>query len=237
VLLAAPAHAVVFVTPGGQPVGGKWQAWADEAKVPTLAGDLTITSPAAIGCLADACSESPDSLVLEADGSAQSVRPAVETALASNVVRFDLYWELGHQFDRAYLTPTDRERFLGLWRTPSAPGGDSIAALSVATENGAEADFAGAYADCALGDPVTPDAGSFQSAPTISPGGTCGLIDEIGQRVGASMPSLPPTVSAVTIQHAYLRRLRKLGKGRKDREPSRRHRRPVARFRTTRRQP
>ncbi len=62
VALAAPAQAVTLVTPTGQPVGGQWQQWADEAHVPTLSGDLIVVVNDAVSMCAGAdygCSISP----------------------------------------------------------------------------------------------------------------------------------------------------------------------------------
>jgi hypothetical protein len=66
--LAMPprASAVTLVDQQGRPVGGQWQQWANEAKVPTIPGDLIVQ----VGdmCGSPACSASPLSLVLMPNG-------------------------------------------------------------------------------------------------------------------------------------------------------------------------
>ncbi len=35
-VLTAPAQAVTLINQQGQPIGGQWQQWANQAKVPTI---------------------------------------------------------------------------------------------------------------------------------------------------------------------------------------------------------
>lgn len=144
--LAGTARAVTLVTPQGQPVGGRWQRWADESKIPTVAGDL-IFVPNASGCTAGitACSSS------RSQG-----YPATETFVSLDVgtgpsARDSLYWELGHQFDWRYLTGAQRRYFARAWSTPHARWMDTTTALAAGYEDGLEAEFAQIYDDCAWG--------------------------------------------------------------------------------------
>ena len=196
----AQADAVVLVNPNGTPIGGQWQQWADVAKVPTLAGSLTIVSNAALGCTASSCSESPNLFEVESDGSLASSPLPVLTGFAPTVSQWDFYYELGHQFDWAYLSADDRTAFLDAWGISQAQWWDTAAGLASGYEDGAEAVFAGTYAACALGWSIVPGVAGFPQAPQITPSqDTCVQIDEIGRRVGADMPDLAPTVSATIV--------------------------------------
>lgn len=142
VLWTAQAKAVTLVTPTGQPVGGKWQAWANEAKVPTVAKlVLDVSEADAQGSCggADACS--------------YGWQPGTEreTVVAPNAGRRDFYYELGHQFDWQRLKGANRQYLAREWGAPHAHWLDSQASIDAGSEDGLEAVFPDIYADCALG--------------------------------------------------------------------------------------
>jgi len=192
---AAPAQAVTLVDDSGAPIGGQFQAYADRAQVPTLAGTLIIreTNPA---CPV-ACSQGPGDQAVNADGSLWVDTPAYGPAItwavpAAGEYQFD--WELGHQFDWAYLTDDDRREFAAMWRDPTGQWWDSEAVLSRGGEDGLERVFAADYASCAMGYPPA------AAAEPANRQQVCEMIDTIGQRAGAHMPPpLPPTAGSVTV--------------------------------------
>ena len=156
--LAAPAQAVTLVTPNGQPIGGQWQRWADEAKTPTVAQDVILSidpSPNPCGTAA-ACSWGPTSIkgsfaVEQKPSLAQPDEIAVtQTGIASND-RDALYWELGHVFDWTYLTSAERRYIAHTIGDADWHWWDTLAGLRHDGEDGLEADFARIYADCAWG--------------------------------------------------------------------------------------
>ena len=192
---ATDATAVTLVDPGGNPIGGQFQAYADAARVPTLAGTLIFGGTNAACPVA--CSTGPGSDAINPDGSlfvqTAAFGPAITWAApTASAYQFD--WELGHQFDWAYLTDADRQQLAVLWRSPTAQWWDSVKVLAAGGEDGLERVFAADYASCALGYPP-----SATSEPADREE-ICQLIDTIGQRVGAHMPPpAPPTVSPVTV--------------------------------------
>jgi hypothetical protein len=130
------AQAVTLITPQGQLVGGQWQAWANDSKVPTASGLIVFEVPAAMGCAtAGGCS-------------LQAPTPGTSPIIsASN--RYTLYFELGHQFDWRYLTDANRSRIARFWGHPHWPWLDSARSLDHGSEDGLMADFDNAYAQCA----------------------------------------------------------------------------------------
>lgn len=154
-LAAGPARAVLLVTSQGQPVGGKWQRWADGAKVPTVPGHLTFSTDASF-CGAEACSWGPPWF-----GFTRGTAVAADDFTA----RADLYFELGHQFDWERLTWADRRYLERHWQISVIrthplrvtdvrwwQWKDSATSLRLGAEDGMEAIFASIYADCALGE-------------------------------------------------------------------------------------
>lgn len=192
--LAGSAQAVTLVDSTGSPIGGQLQAYADTARVPTLAGTLTVLNAA--GECPIACSQGPYKTV-ESDGSLWVNTPIfgpTTTWAAPGVSGYQFDWELGHQFDWAYLTDDDRQAFATMWRDPTGEWWDSVKALNGGGEDGLERVFAADYASCAMG--YVPQA----VAEPANPEQVCELIDTIGQRVGAHMPPpLPPTAGVTTI--------------------------------------
>jgi len=181
--LAAPAasRAVTLVNTSGQPIGGYLQRWANQAQVPTISSTLQIVimpQGGSDGCAALACSSSPRMYVWSSNGvlyAPYGPDPAPITYLSPFANSWDLWWELGHQFDWALLTDTQRASFAALWHS-TVSWWDSYGALVKVSEDGLEAQFAGDYADCAAGDRV------FQSwvlgahpSPRV-----CQMIDQIG---------------------------------------------------------
>lgn len=138
--LAAPAQAVVLVTPQGQPVGGKWQRWANESKVPTarIRIPFALTIPKACGNVDGCIGGKPVTI---------HIRPAARDA------RFALMHELGHAFDELYLTRIERHRFEYLDGWGHADYGYKYAPWSVHHTDppgSPNEDFANTYASCAI---------------------------------------------------------------------------------------
>lgn len=135
---SASAGAVTLVTPQGQPVGGKWQRWADQARVPTYSGtvifgDVADCEGAAHGCALFTLT--PAEIVV-AD------HPIPRWKLANP--RWVLYHELGHIYDWQHLTAADRAQLTLLM------GDRSRSWTEVRVVNGgAQDDFADLYAFCA----------------------------------------------------------------------------------------
>lgn len=190
--LAAPAHAVTLTDDNGTPIGGQLQAEANAALVPTLAGSLIIRQTDT-PCT---CSDGPKNEFVNADGSLQYQTPnwPAITWVTPGASVYAFEWELGHQFDWAYLTADDRREFAAMWHDPTAQWWDSARVLDGGGEDGLERVFAADYASCALG--YMPQA----AAEPANPEQVCQMIDNIGQRAGAHMPPpLPPTVGAVNV--------------------------------------
>ncbi|MBV8221368.1 MAG: hypothetical protein JO325_23115 [Solirubrobacterales bacterium] len=144
---------MTLVAPNGTPVGGELQQWANAAQVPTLNGPLTTDTNAsdvnAACARAPACSTAPGSAE-EYDGGLIYGQPA-ETWVAPDAVnQWQFDFELGHQFDYAYLTRTDRAEFAQLWGS-TLHWWDTSSGLARGIEDGLEAEFADVYATCAVG--------------------------------------------------------------------------------------
>ena len=159
----AQAH-VLLIRPDGQPVGGIWQRWTNDAKIPTIDG-RTILMDASICQGALGCSE---------------YYPADRTAILHATNRQTLYFELGHLFDYEVLTWHDRGVLSLTWGTHGDPWNNSFSALQQGREDGLTADFAAAYQACALGE----NFGGLASgdAPVIQTHDTCTLIRRFAKR-------------------------------------------------------
>jgi hypothetical protein len=185
--LAAPAQAVTLVNPAGQPIGGRWQRWANEMRVPTVRGRLTLDVSAADAsamCGATTgCSEGWDGL-----------EPVIW--IEPYAGRDTLYYELGHEFDWLELIAADRSFLAREWGTPRAHWWDSEASLARGSEDGLEAVFPQIYADCASGinDQGTDLAVGFYGANALTPPGvtpeidTCQYLTRLALRLHASVP-------------------------------------------------
>lgn len=170
--LAAPAQAVELVTPAGAPMGGQWQRWANEMRVPTvrrLTLDVSATDAAEFCGAPGACS---------ARG---------ETIVAPGVNRDSFYYELGHQFDWRYLTGADHRFLAREWGDPGAAWEDSPGSVAHHAEDGLEAVFPRIYADCAEGvndqgsDLETGFINSNYAPPGITPKiNTCAWLTRLG---------------------------------------------------------
>lgn len=163
---ATPAAGVVLITPHGKPVNGRWQRWANEAKIPTVRGIVVFENPTAMGCA-------------QAGGCSVQGFWAVDPELSA-ASRDSLYFELGHQFDWRYLTNRMRHRFAVLWHHPHASWYSSARASEHGTEDGLGADFAQMYAECAWGYPALATQWVSHPAPPriagINARPTCNLI-------------------------------------------------------------
>lgn len=140
--LPTSAGAVILVNQQGQPVGGKWQRWADQSHMPIfhMTVGLVVASSSSTTAKCGphpACVtpwDKPPTIWLST--TLDHARPVY--------ARQDLYHEEGHVFDWYYLTDTTRqqlERVMGdrgqNWAEGGTPNG------------GASDDFANAYAGCA----------------------------------------------------------------------------------------
>ena len=193
---ASPAQAVTLVAPQGQPIGGQWQQWADDAQVSTLSGTLLVDSDPTPCMGGAACSSSPNMALQEPDGSLIYADGPTETWAAPNVAEWSFDFELGHQFDWAYLTDADRAQFAQLWGS-TLHWWDTLAGAQQATEDGLEAEFADIYATCAVGDPTPAILTAWLPGVVVTDAEpSCQLIDEIGAEVGADLPAPPPPVTA-----------------------------------------
>lgn len=184
---AAPAGAVTLVNPDGTPVGGQWQKWVAEMRVPTISGPLAFSTDATIcgGAMLGRwrAFTSGRRLHRHCGRSGQSLS------------RDTLYFELGHQFDWHYLTPGGRSYLAHQWHTAGHSWWDS----SPYGENGLEAIFASEYAGCAEGMNDNNSSFSLFEPPgfvgwvphgsTSSHFSTCRYIDRIARRAGADMDS------------------------------------------------
>lgn len=184
VAFAAPAQAVTLVKPDGTPVGGQWQKWVDEMRVPTISGTLVfvVDNAACYNRIAPGCSF-------------RSGTPETWVAPGSTS-RATLYFELGHQFDWRYLTFRTRRYLARAWEDMHVRWWDTRSWLQYG-ENGLEGVFPQIYADCATGlndkggsVTVFEPFGADFTAPTANPRiNTCRFIDKIARRAQADMES------------------------------------------------
>ena len=189
---ASPARAVTLLTPQGQPIGSQWQQWVGEAQVPTLSGTLLVDNDPTPCMGGAACSSSPNMALQEPDGSLIYEDGPTETWAATNVAQWSFDFELGHQFDWAYLTDAERAQFAQLWGS-TLHWWDTLAGAQQAMEDGLEAEFANIYATCAVGDPTPAILTAWLPGVVVTdPEPSCQLIDEIGAEVGADPPAPPP---------------------------------------------
>jgi hypothetical protein len=186
--LATTAQAVTLVDQAGHPVGGKWQRWADEMKIPTVRRvtlDISVADANAFCGVAGACSL----------GSLPG-QPR-EIVAAPDAGRDGLYYELGHQFDWDYLNVGNRRFLARAWGDPGARWQDSAAGLADGSEDGLEGVFPQIYADCASGinDQGTDlEVGFVGSSSKYAPPGifpkinTCTYLTGVGLNRHAAMP-------------------------------------------------
>lgn len=134
-----PAQTTEFVNLLGQPTGGKWQDWVNDSHVPTYGGTiLLVLSSAPCGNEALGCAEAGWCPPTLRECAQNGVGPVIFTDPND---RFTFFHELGHEFDWAYLTDTDRRELLRMMGERGAPW----------VEDGAQDDFADLYATCAEG--------------------------------------------------------------------------------------
>jgi hypothetical protein len=138
-LFAAPsAQAVELVNPDGSRLGGRWQAWADRAKVPTVPGPVVLTKgecPRRVeGCYWG-----------YPDWDAAPRKISIHPTLDDEDRRLALMHELGHDFDAHLMTGAARRRFLAIMGY-SPPWRDDHGELEPPIER-----FANAWLACALG--------------------------------------------------------------------------------------
>lgn len=95
-----------LVAPDGRPVGGKWQRWVNEID-PAYRGDVTLDLAWNVDA---ACYQAAASC-----SSAHEIWEATDTDGGFQSLRSNLYYELGHVYDHAYLTNGLRARIMRLW--------------------------------------------------------------------------------------------------------------------------
>lgn len=102
--IASPARAVLLVDRNGAPIGGQWQSWANEAKVPTWPGrvELAVTGCPESGAIGCTWLSSPPIV---------HVVPGLQPALS----RSTLYHELGHVFAARYIGARQQAAFEHAW--------------------------------------------------------------------------------------------------------------------------
>jgi hypothetical protein len=176
---ATPARAALLVTPQDRPIGGQWQRWTNESRMPTYRGVVQLV-PASVAFCGDdvlGCAEAGHCPLGLVDCAANGAVPVI--AVGRRDEHWTLLHELGHEFDWAYLTGRERERLLVLMGDAGQPW----------REGGAQDDFANLYATCAEGYgrrgwPYNTETGDgWPVAPTLADlNATCALIVRLGPR-------------------------------------------------------
>lgn len=171
--LASPAYASTLVNPDGGP--SHWQKVANASKVATVHARLTVDPDGSV-CAPDyACTVNPGDTIWLSPVDPES--------------RFDLFHELGHQFDYRLMTDADRAAYMrlatysaetswyGCGDVPGQPGYEQPGCIDYTYSP--QESFADGYADCAIGGPD----GEWVN---IDPGSTrrvCSLIGRIAARL------------------------------------------------------
>lgn len=165
--IAGQAQAVVLVTPQGQPVGGMYQRWANEMRVPSVRRE-TFGVPPGTSCPWAGC------FWMETN----------QIWIAPNawLPREELYHELGHAYDFEHMTDRDRRTAARLMHDVGKHWDES---QPPDPHGGASDDFAEEYAFCALdrGKPVW----QSMSPPPLwsrNAGAFCKLIVRVRNQVG-----------------------------------------------------
>lgn len=151
-MAATAAQAVTLVNPNGTPVGGIYQRWVDQSKISTYKGVVAFSTVG--GCNgAVACTDAPQTIrgpyQAWVGGGPLSI---VDTSQANSYLdRNSLYFELGHVFDAAVLTPADRRKIALAFHNGQWHWWDTTAGVAKNGEDGLEGMFAAVYQDCAWG--------------------------------------------------------------------------------------
>jgi hypothetical protein len=188
---------LALVSPTGEPVGGQWQRWVDRSTAPTIPGSLIldVDAPgnlcgAAWDCSAGAVMHGTvPSFVPSAADDPYPAETWVYTGPGQGAWQFN--WELGHQFDWALLTDTQRSEFELLFRNMTTPWWDSLQGLAQGTEDGLEGEFAADYADCATSRLLGYTGNGAYAIPPLTSSFMarfCELLDRAGREDGAIMP-------------------------------------------------
>jgi hypothetical protein len=124
-LVTPQEQVTTLITPTGAPVGGKWQRWADDSKVPTYRGTIVFSARdcPGLGPLSS-CTEptyaGPAGALVGFDVFVPRADPGA--GYDWQMARGLFLHELGNAFDEAYLTPRDMDSFGNIWRE-HPPGG------------------------------------------------------------------------------------------------------------------
>lgn len=129
---AAPASAVTLQGADGQPVGGQWQQWADQALAPTSPATVEFSADAATinqhcegaayviytACTAAWTSQSGDGPTTMSSlfVGVLPASPAEHYNPTAVDLRQNLYKEMGQVFDATVLNDQDRTAFIQIWR-------------------------------------------------------------------------------------------------------------------------
>jgi hypothetical protein len=112
--LAGSAHALTLVASSGQPVGGIWQRWVNEARTATWSGSVildTARTDLRAHCGTDVVG-----------GCFSNADPAEIWLSPRDGGRYGLFHEMGHMFDYEVLTDVERTEFMRIWRVPAETG-------------------------------------------------------------------------------------------------------------------
>lgn len=114
---AVRAQTTTLIGPNGQPVGGRWQRWINEAKVPTYPGieilDANLADAKRACVNATGCSAPSGPCDYSSCGAGHP-----ETWLARDDTADTLYYEHGHIIDYMIATDADRAAFMRIWHLP-----------------------------------------------------------------------------------------------------------------------
>lgn len=138
-----PFGHTTLIGPDGK-IGGKWQEWVFDARVPAPA--LRVRFSLNVRQCIDG--DHPGTPIPPACSWPDPFSVAVQPGFGA---RDSLYFELGHIFDWTYLTGWDRQYLADHWGDLGQPWDDSLQAILTGQEDGLEAIFALVYADCAWG--------------------------------------------------------------------------------------
>ena len=139
--LTSTASAATLLTPQGQPVGGQWQRYMDESRMPTYGGAMVFTSNYVgvcsggsggnvVGCTTN-YALTPTSPALATYPQTGIDERLLNRQRANNLSydatpRWVLLYEQGHVIDDYYLTDAERSELIQLWRQPPPPTGQSV---------------------------------------------------------------------------------------------------------------
>src|ERR1700722_2830847 len=171
----------VLVSPTGQPVGGIYQQWVNQDRVPSANVTVVFTvgtgNCSYVGYTAPACS---DGVYPGSDWTGENIWLDPNNPL--KVQRQSLYFELGHIYDWTQLSNGDRGYLARNWWLAHHHWWDTVAGLVHGDEDGLEGMFGAIYQDCAYGrndkgDTVALADQGWSASPRIN---TCNYLRRLG---------------------------------------------------------